>query len=120
MFELTKKKIHFCPFQKTSFPHEVKDLTKRVRTVLMATAQMKEHENDPEMIVDLQYCLAKSYTSTPELRKTWLQNMAKKHEKNGDYSEVRKNGTYSLNKIIIMFIWSHSKGKSYRNCKGEL
>ena len=68
---------------------EVKDLTKRIRTVLMATAQMKEHQNDPEMLVDLQYSLAKSYTSTPELRKTWLESMSRIHKKNGDFSEVR-------------------------------
>uniref|UniRef100_A0AAY4AKK9 Dedicator of cytokinesis protein 9-like n=1 Tax=Denticeps clupeoides TaxID=299321 RepID=A0AAY4AKK9_9TELE len=68
----------------TAFPSDVKDLTKRIRTVLMATEQMKEHENDPEMLVDLQYSLAKSYTSTPELRKTWLDSMARIHIKNGD------------------------------------
>eukprot|EP00062_Callorhinchus_milii_P000959 gi/632935574/ref/XP_007890551.1/ PREDICTED: dedicator of cytokinesis protein 11 [Callorhinchus milii] len=72
----------------TAFPSEVKDLTKRIRTVLMATAQMKEHEKDPEMLVDLQYSLAKSYASTPELRKTWLDSMAKIHAKNGDPSEA--------------------------------
>ncbi|KAM6448572.1 dedicator of cytokinesis protein 9 isoform 2-T2 [Liasis olivaceus] len=72
----------------TAFPSDVKDLTKRIRTVLMATAQMKEHENDPEMLVDLQYSLAKSYASTPELRKTWLDSMAKIHVKNGDFSEA--------------------------------
>uniref|UniRef100_A0A8C0Y336 Dedicator of cytokinesis 9 n=1 Tax=Castor canadensis TaxID=51338 RepID=A0A8C0Y336_CASCN len=72
----------------TSFSSDVKDLTKRIRTVLMATAQMKEHENDPEMLVDLQYSLAKSYASTPELRKTWLDSMARIHVKNGDLSEV--------------------------------
>lgn len=77
-------------FQHTTFPSDVKDLTKRIRTVLMATAQMKEHENDPEMLVDLQYSLAKSYASTPELRKTWLDSMARIHVKNGDLSEVRE------------------------------
>lgn len=74
--------------QNTAFPSEVKDLTKKIRTVLMATAQMKEHEHDPEMLVDLQYSLAKSYASTPELRKTWLDSMARIHVKNGDLSEV--------------------------------
>ena len=59
-----------------------------MRTVLMATAQMKEHQDDPEMLVDLQYALAKSYTSTPELRKTWLDAMAKQHTKNENFSEV--------------------------------
>ncbi|XP_077599633.1 dedicator of cytokinesis protein 9-like [Stigmatopora nigra] len=72
----------------TAFPSDVKDLTKRIRTVLMATEQMKEHENDPEMLVDLQYSLAKSYTSTPELRKTWLDSMARIHTKNNDLSEA--------------------------------
>lgn len=59
----------------------------------MATEQMKEHENDPEMLVDLQYSLAKSYTSTPELRKTWLDSMARIHNKNGDLSEVASSST---------------------------
>lgn len=54
----------------------------------MATAQMKEHEKDPEMLVDLQYKLAKSYASTPELRRTWLDSMARIHIENGNYSEV--------------------------------
>lgn len=79
----------FPPLDKSSvFPSEVKSLTKRIRTVLMATAQMKEHEKDPEMLLDLQYSLARSYASTPELRRTWLDTMARAHLKNGDLSEV--------------------------------
>lgn len=74
--------------QSTAFPSEVKGLTKRIRTVLMATAQMREHERDPEMLLDLQYSLARSYASTPELRRTWLDSMARAHLKNGDLSEV--------------------------------
>ena len=54
----------------------------------MATAQMKEHQNDKEMLVDLQYSLAKSYASTPELRRTWLESIARIHDKNQDFSEV--------------------------------
>ncbi|KAM3591225.1 uncharacterized protein V6R79_024850 [Siganus canaliculatus] len=72
----------------TTFPSEVKSLTKRIRTVLMATAQMREHEKDPEMLLDLQYSLARSYASTPELRRTWLDSMARAHLKNGDLSEA--------------------------------
>nr|CAB3239439.1 dedicator of cytokinesis protein 9-like [Phallusia mammillata] len=74
--------------QSTSYPMEVKDLTKKIRTVLMATAAMKEHKDDQEMLVDLQCSLAKSYAATPELRKTWLESMARAHEKNGNYSEA--------------------------------
>ncbi|NXV71114.1 DOC11 protein, partial [Atlantisia rogersi] len=76
------------PMKATAFPSEVKDLTKRICTVLMATAQMKENEKDPEMLIDLQYSLSKSYASTLELQKTWLDNMAKIHVKNGDFSEA--------------------------------
>ncbi|XP_062372385.1 dedicator of cytokinesis protein 11 [Sardina pilchardus] len=72
----------------TAFPGEVKGLTKRIRTVLMATAQLREHERDPEMQLDLQHSLACSYASTPELRRTWLHSMARAHLKHGDYSEA--------------------------------
>ncbi|KAI5626392.1 dedicator of cytokinesis protein 10 isoform X2 [Silurus asotus] len=84
----TKSTFIFVSCQNTTFPADVKDLTKRIRTVLMATSQMKEHEKDPEMLVDLQYSLANSYASTPELRRTWLESMAKIHVRNGDLSEA--------------------------------
>ena len=66
----------------------MKDLTKRIRTVLMATAQMREHHHDPEMLVDLQHSLANSYASTPELRHTWLEAMARNHVRDGNFSEA--------------------------------
>ncbi|XP_037961001.1 dedicator of cytokinesis protein 9 isoform X2 [Teleopsis dalmanni] len=72
----------------TGFPMEVKDLTRRVRTVLMATAQMQAHHMDPERLLELQYSLANSYASTPELRHTWLVTMARNHEQNGNISEA--------------------------------
>lgn len=77
---------------------EVKDLTKRIRTVLMATAQMRELHHDPEMLVDLQHSLANSYASTPELRYTWLQTMTRNHAKDFNFSEVIFN-------VAITFIY---------------
>ncbi|XP_053212852.1 dedicator of cytokinesis protein 9-like isoform X2 [Panonychus citri] len=71
------------------FPSLVKELTKKVRTVLMATAAMREHENDSEMLLDLQHHLANSYAETsPALRRTWLESMAKNHIKNNNFSEA--------------------------------
>lgn len=67
--------------------------------MLMATAQMKEHENDPEMLIDLQYSLAKSYATTPELRKTWLESMAKIHRKYENFSEV---GGRTVQEVFIL------------------
>uniref|UniRef100_A0A8C2JJW2 Dedicator of cytokinesis 9 n=1 Tax=Cyprinus carpio TaxID=7962 RepID=A0A8C2JJW2_CYPCA len=89
----------------TAFPSDVKDLTKKIRTVLMATAQMKEHERDPEMLVDLQYSLAKSYASTPELRKTWLDSMARIHVKNGDLSELMFSYLVLFRQPCVMCMW---------------
>ena len=62
---------------------------------------MKEHVKDPEMLIDLQYSLAKSYKSISDLRKTWLDSMAKIHIKHGDFSEVT---TYD-------FVWNTSPPK---------
>ncbi|XP_068733995.1 dedicator of cytokinesis protein 9-like isoform X4 [Montipora capricornis] len=72
----------------TAFTSEVKDLTKKIHTVLQATAQMKEYDDVPDMLVDLQYSLAKSYSSTPELRETWLEHMAAVHEGHENFSET--------------------------------
>lgn len=75
-------------FKNTSFALEVKDLTKRIRNILISTSQLKDFKDDPESLVDSQYSLAKSYTNTPALRHTWLSAMAKVHEKEKYYSEV--------------------------------
>ena len=75
----------------------------------MATAQMKEHEKDPEMLVDLQYSLANSYASTPELRRTWLESMAKIHVRNGDLSEV-------IIDVIIVILFRGPIHKNLHKC----
>lgn len=73
----------------------------------MATAQMREHNNDPEMLVDLQHSLANSYASTPELRHTWLETMARNHARDGNFSEVllqiiTRNVTLTYWKKIVL------------------
>lgn len=78
----------------------------------MATAQMKEHEKDPEMLVDLQYSLANSYASTPELRRTWLESMAKIHARNGDLSEVSSKGGHLCGVVLR----SRTSGFSFTAC----
>ena len=54
--------------------------------ILSDTVKMKEFQEDPEMLLDLMYRIAKGYQNSPDLRLTWLQNMAAKH------SEVREKG----------------------------
>ncbi|XP_011300539.1 dedicator of cytokinesis protein 9 isoform X1 [Fopius arisanus] len=98
----------------TGFPVEVKDLVKRIRTVLMATAQMREHNDNPEMLVDLQHSLANSYASTPELRHTWLETMARNHLRNGNYSEAACCQLH-----IAALIAEYLKLKNIHNWGGE-
>lgn len=53
------------------FVDDVNDLIRRIRTVLIATNEMRQHNDDHERLIDLQYCLAKSYSSNPALRR-WV------------------------------------------------
>jgi hypothetical protein len=63
----------------TSFPAQVQDLVFNLHMILSDTVKMKEYQEDPEMLVDLMYRIAKGYQNSPDLRLTWLQNMAAKH-----------------------------------------
>lgn len=90
--------------------------------ILSDTVKMKEHQEDPEMLIDLMYrysvlqCLlhsnqflyqlssssshywcdfvspisriAKGYQTSPDLRLTWLQNMAGKHSERNNHAEA--------------------------------
>lgn len=65
---------------------QVKDLVFNLHMILSDTVKMKEFQEDPEMLLDLMYRIAKGYQNSPDLRLTWLQNMASKH------SEVSNDG----------------------------
>ncbi len=75
-------------FQNTRFSMEVDDLTKRISNIFLATSQMKNFQDDAEMLIDSQYSLAKSYANSLELRRTWLNSMAEIHIKEKNFSEV--------------------------------
>jgi dedicator of cytokinesis protein 6/7/8 len=49
--------------------------------------KMKEYQEDPEMLLDLMNRIAKGYQNSPDLRLTWLENMAKKHIERGNFIE---------------------------------
>jgi hypothetical protein len=59
--------------------------------ILSDTVKMKEHGEDPEMLLDLMYRIAKGYQNSPDLRLTWLQNMAQMHAKVGSCLRLTKN-----------------------------
>ncbi|KAG9470120.1 hypothetical protein GDO78_018818 [Eleutherodactylus coqui] len=72
----------------TTFPEQVQDLVFNLHMILTDTVKMKEHQEDPEMLLDLMYRIAKGYQNSPDLRLTWLQNMAAKHTERGNHAEA--------------------------------
>ncbi|XP_065674534.1 dedicator of cytokinesis protein 7 isoform X2 [Hydra vulgaris] len=72
----------------TPFPEQVRELVFNLHMILTDTVKMKEYEEDREMYIDLQYRIAKGYQTSPDLRLTWLQNMAKDHIKYNNFTEA--------------------------------
>ncbi|XP_063795280.1 dedicator of cytokinesis protein 7 isoform X8 [Pseudophryne corroboree] len=73
--------------RETTFPDQVQDLVFNLHMILSDTVKMKEHQEDPEMLIDLMYRIAKGYQTSPDLRLTWLQNMAGKHCERSNHAE---------------------------------
>ncbi|PSN35267.1 Dedicator of cytokinesis protein 7 [Blattella germanica] len=74
--------------QDTTFPEQVKDLVFNLHMILSDTVKMKEFQEDPEMLMDLMYRIAKGYQNSPDLRLTWLANMAQKHMERNNHTEA--------------------------------
>lgn len=74
--------------QETTFPEQVKDLVFNLHMILSDTVKMKEFQEDPEMLLDLMYRIAKGYQNSPDLRLTWLANMAQKHMERNNHTEA--------------------------------
>ncbi|XP_072260292.1 dedicator of cytokinesis protein 8 isoform X2 [Pyxicephalus adspersus] len=74
--------------QSTLFPAQVNELLNNLNSILSDTVKMRAFQKDPEMLMDLMYRIAKGYQTSPDLRLTWLQNMAEKHVKRKCYTEA--------------------------------
>ncbi|XP_036434251.1 dedicator of cytokinesis protein 8 isoform X2 [Colossoma macropomum] len=73
--------------QSTQLPSQVDELLRNLNSILSDTVKMKEFQEDPEMLMDLMYRIAKGYQTSPDLRLTWLQNMAEKHNSRKCFTE---------------------------------
>uniref|UniRef100_T1J9Y0 Uncharacterized protein n=1 Tax=Strigamia maritima TaxID=126957 RepID=T1J9Y0_STRMM len=74
--------------QETTFPEQVHDMVFNLHMILSDTVKMKEFQEDPEMLLDLMYRIAKGYQNSPDLRLTWLANMAQKHTEKSNHAEA--------------------------------
>ncbi|XP_072243844.1 dedicator of cytokinesis protein 8 isoform X2 [Leuresthes tenuis] len=73
--------------QNTQLPSQVDELLRNLNSILSDTVKMREFQEDPEMLMDLMYRIAKGYQTSPDLRLTWLQNMAENHNNRKCYTE---------------------------------
>ncbi|CAG9567548.1 unnamed protein product [Danaus chrysippus] len=79
---------HDHDLQGTNFPEQVKDLVFNLHMILSDTVKMKEFQEDPEMLLDLMHRIARGYQHSPDLRLTWLSNMAQKHMERSNHLEA--------------------------------
>lgn len=86
--------------QDTTFPEQVQDLLFNLHMILSDTVKMKEYQEDPEMLLDLMHRIAKGYQNNPDLRLTWLENMAKKHMERANHTEAA---------MCVVFSWATAK-----------
>lgn len=78
LLRVWNKSTHFTDLTHCSL-FQVKDLVFNLHMILSDTVKMKEFQEDPEMLLDLMHRIARGYQHSPDLRLTWLNNMAQKH-----------------------------------------
>ncbi|CAF0791221.1 unnamed protein product [Rotaria sordida] len=74
--------------QESAFPSQVKDLATNLYMILCDTVKLREAKDNPDMEIDLLHRIANCYQNSPDLRLTWLQNMAQKHLAMNHYAEA--------------------------------
>jgi hypothetical protein len=94
--------------QETTFPEQVRDLVFNLHMILSDTVKMKEFQEDPEMLLDLMYRIAKGYQNSPDLRLTWLENMAQKHMERSNHCEAGMCLVHSAALVAEYLVMSES------------
>lgn len=70
-----------------AFRHAVSDVTSRITSLLNYHAKITS-TRDPDTLSDLYYETALGYDESPDLRVTWLENLATKHAQHSDWEEA--------------------------------
>ena len=92
------------------FQDEVQDLMRRLRDILNSLAEMRNVQHDYDELVEVHWMLAASYSNTPELRITWLDNLAKMHLKEGFLAEAAQCYLH-IAAIVAQYLYNFALGK---------
>lgn len=65
-------------------------LKTKIQSIIANRADMNKYGYDPEAIAEIYHKQSFSFYESPDVRIAWLENLAKHHEKNGDFEECAK------------------------------
>eukprot|EP01117_Protostelium_nocturnum_P018478 TRINITY_DN7737_c0_g1_i3.p1 TRINITY_DN7737_c0_g1~~TRINITY_DN7737_c0_g1_i3.p1 ORF type:complete len:1870 (-),score=707.33 TRINITY_DN7737_c0_g1_i3:192-5801(-) len=85
----------------TNLPEQVEEMAHRLFGVMRDSQKMKESFWDPERTSELYYQISKGFIDSPDLRVTWLENLASFHKQKNNKEE------YAQTKILTSALVSH-------------
>ncbi|KAI6662013.1 Dedicator of cytokinesis protein 9 isoform X26 [Oopsacas minuta] len=92
------------------FQDEVQDLMRRLNDILSSQNEMRNVQHDYDELVEVHWRLAASYSNTPELRITWLDNLASMHLKEGFQAEAAQCYLH-IAAIVAQYLYNFAIGK---------
>eukprot|EP01114_Cavostelium_apophysatum_P015137 TRINITY_DN4064_c0_g1_i2.p1 TRINITY_DN4064_c0_g1~~TRINITY_DN4064_c0_g1_i2.p1 ORF type:complete len:1824 (-),score=558.97 TRINITY_DN4064_c0_g1_i2:115-5586(-) len=72
---------------KTKLGPEVEEMVNRLFGVIRDSLKMKQMSWNPEKTAELYYQISRGFIDSPDLRVTWLENLATYHAKKGNFEE---------------------------------
>jgi hypothetical protein len=85
---LASMKLYAIEHESPSYSQGIEDTISAAMTLLELRSRIERHKSDPEMMQELYYNISKSYMSNPELRVTWLDNLAQANVATEDFEEA--------------------------------
>jgi hypothetical protein len=85
---LTSIKLYAAEKADATFSQQIEEAINHVTKLLDYTARIEKSSNDPEMLQDLYHNISMGFSTNPELRVTWLDNLAAANTRNEDFEEA--------------------------------
>ena len=96
------------------FQDEVQELMRRLKDILSSLAEMRNVQHDYDELVEVYWMLAASYSNTPELRITWLDNLGSMHMQEGFLTEAAQCYLH-IAAILAQYLYNFGLGTLHSN-----
>lgn len=98
---------------KSSYAAKVDEVLNHVIQLLEDSSKLEMNVKDPEMMQELYLSIASSFSGSPELRVTWMENLSQLHAENEDYEEAAQCRV-SIASMVAQYV------KSREGCFGPM